>query len=132
MAYGALKVKTNLVLEDEDDESYGVITVFSSDGVLKAYGTTGMDGSHTFRPAAWGLHCHCSLLQRRSGRLGACFPTGFCWRRRKQRLSLSLNCNRPSQKQRLGTNSRRAWRLSICPAPHQLHDALFPPCQCAP
>jgi subtilisin family serine protease len=48
MAYGALKVKTNLVLEDEDDESYGVITVFSSDGVLKAYGTTGMDGSHTF------------------------------------------------------------------------------------
>ena len=85
MAYGALKVKTNLVLEDEDDESYGVITVFSSDGVLKAYGTTGMDEPHLPRPAAWGLHCHCSLLQRRSGRLGACFPTGFCWRRQENR-----------------------------------------------
>jgi len=47
MMYGSLKVKTNLTADD-DEGSYGVIAVFSGDGVLVAYGTTGYDGSHTF------------------------------------------------------------------------------------
>lgn len=45
MAYGSLKVTTNI---DPEDVGYGVITVFGSDGMLRAYGTTGADGSHTF------------------------------------------------------------------------------------
>ena len=48
MTYGTLRVRTNVLLENDEDEGYCVLTVFSKDGVLKAYGTTGMAGSHTF------------------------------------------------------------------------------------
>lgn len=48
MVYGSLKVNTNILLSDDDDDGYCVITVFSKDGMLRAYGTTGLDGSHSF------------------------------------------------------------------------------------
>ena len=52
MQYGSLDVETNII--STDDTGFigtGVITVFDSNGVLVAHGTTEEDGNHTF----WAL-----------------------------------------------------------------------------
>ena len=130
MAYGALKVKTNLVLEDEDDESYGVITVFSSDGVLKAW-NYGDGRSHTFRLQPGDYTVTVAFYSAAAEGWELASQQASVGVDKKTRLSLSLNCNRPLSKAETGTNSRRetaALLSSSAPAPR----CAFPPCQCAP